>query len=125
MRQLPTPDNPTPGETLQGYALRLLSFVVTTGITATLNDRQLELADHFYPLAIANPDLLPATREQFTASRRQIMSALAYRKNLTSTPAEPDPQPAGREKPAAGPMAPLRPSPPPQTPPRMAVDLAF
>jgi len=124
MRQLPTPDNPTPGETLQGYGLRILGFVLATGITATASDQQLELADHVYPLAISNPDLLDTTREQMTATRRQIMSALAYRRSLTSIPAEPA-QPAGHDKPNLGPMARLTPPPTPRPPQPAAADLTF
>ena len=124
MRPLPTPDNPTPGETLQAYALRLLGFVLNTGVTATLSDRQLELADHGYPFAIANPDLLPTTREQLTTTRHQIIAALAYRRSLTSVPATaPAPQPPDR--PNLGPMARLTPTPRPQPPQPVAADLAF
>lgn len=123
--RLPSPEPRTESETVQQYGLRILGFVLRTNVTATLTDLELELADHVYPLAIQNPDLMLITREYMTAARHRIMAALKYRQTIAPPPPDAEPAAVILDRPNAGPMAPLRPTPTPQPPPRMAADLAF
>jgi hypothetical protein len=102
MKRLPTIAPPVNGESLQAYGCRVLRFVIETDVTATLSDRDLELADHFYPLAQSAPDLSERTRETFTRARHLILGALRGR-----TPAVPVSLPActPEDRPNIGPMA--------------------
>lgn len=77
--RLPELSEPQPDETVQGYGLRALSFVVSTGITATLTDRALELADHVYPIAVSHHDILPVAAEAIAQAHRLILASIAGR----------------------------------------------
>jgi hypothetical protein len=107
-RRLPTIDPPAESESLQAYGCRVLRFVIEHDCTATLSDRDLELADHFYPLAIAAPELSARVLERIANARRLILAALRGR-----VPIAPVVPPAAKhdDRPDDGPMAPLRDAP--------------
>lgn len=75
---LPRPEGLRENETTVGYGLRLLSFVVSTGVTGTLTEEDLHLADHAYPAALG-PETLPIAVDRFTNARHQILAALRQR----------------------------------------------
>lgn len=103
-RLLPTIDPPAQGESLQAYGCRVLRFVVAENCTATLTDRDLELADHFYPIAIAPAELSPCVRERLANAQDLIRSALRGRAKT-----QPMSVPAAKhdDRPNIGPMATL------------------
>jgi hypothetical protein len=123
---LPTIDPPRAGETLHGYGGRVLRFVLEHGCTATLSDRDLELADHVYPIAIGGPGILPAAVDRLSEARHQILAALKYRREADATPASSIPPapivPASHDK---GRLAPLQPRPFSRPPAGQAVDVRF
>lgn len=88
MRALPRIDPQQPDEPLLLYAARVLRFVVEHNVTATLTDIDLELADHVYPLAVSAPDLADSTRQRLTATRHEILAAIARRRKLAQLPAD-------------------------------------
>ena len=75
---LPRPEGPGENESTVGYGLRLLSFVVSTGVTGTLTEEQLLSADHAYPAALGRETLAIAV-DRFTSARHQILAALRQR----------------------------------------------
>lgn len=83
---LPVCDPPADGETLEAYACRVLRFVCATGVTATVPTEALRLADHFYPVSIARPDLLGPTIDRLADVQRLISWTLRYRDQLASVP---------------------------------------
>jgi len=95
MKRLPTIDPAQPEETLQGYGCRVLAFVLNTRVTATLSDRDLELADYVYPLAISGPGVSVLAVDRLSAVRHLILAAIATRRAidkppvLTATPVPP------------------------------------
>lgn len=122
---LPTIDPPAEGESLQAYGIRVLAFVLAEGVTATLSDRELALADHVYPIAIAHPEILPIAVDRLTAARRQILAAIACRRPPvaeTSTIAAPTISPASLDR---GRLAPLQPAPIRRPPGGVAIDVGF
>jgi hypothetical protein len=108
---LPELDARQPDETAEHYGLRALRFAVATDCIATMPDDALQLAAHCYRLAIARADLLQTTIDRLAETERQIQKAIRRRQDAaqmtTDTPA--DGAPAGRDKPNAGPGAPLAP----------------
>lgn len=79
---LPQPPRPQPGDTAQGYGLRVLSFVLETGVTATVPTRALELADHVYPIAIGAKDILSTAVDALSETRTRILACLEHRRVL-------------------------------------------
>jgi hypothetical protein len=79
---LPSPPPPQPDDTASGYVLKVLAFVVSTGITASLTDDQLAQADHHYPIAIAHADVLALAVDRLTTARRLVLNAIAARTTL-------------------------------------------
>lgn len=82
IRTLPQLGKSTEPETLAAYGLRILAFVIAEECTATLSDTQLETADHFYPLAVANLDperFSPSMIDRLADARRMIQSTLRWR----------------------------------------------
>jgi hypothetical protein len=103
-KPLPTIDPPDSWESLQAYGCRVMRFVIETDVTATLSDRDLELADHFYPLAQAAPDLSEQTRETLSRARHVILAALRGRAPVVPVSL---PSCIPDDRPTIGPMAPL------------------
>jgi len=122
---LPTIAPAQPGETLQGFGCRILAFVLTERVTATLTDEQLELADHVYPLAIANPEILITAVDRLADARREILRALAGRKadRAASQPAASLPAPVHSRP--GGVTARLQPKPFTRSPGGVAIDVGF
>lgn len=79
IRPLPTLPAAERPETLETYGCRVLRFVLAERVTATLSDRELELADHFYPIAVAAPDLSLPVLDQLAEAQRMIRCALRIR----------------------------------------------
>lgn len=69
-------------ETAYQRGARVLLFVNETGCTASLSDRDLEFADHAYPMLIGARDILPIAVDRLSAARTQILGALAFRRTL-------------------------------------------
>lgn len=88
---LPTIVGRTSGETLQGYGVRVLTFVMLTSCTATLSLQDLELADHAYPIALS-PDMSIVAVARLSSARHMILSAIACRRDLDTVP-DPVPEP--------------------------------
>jgi hypothetical protein len=88
VNQLPTFRKPLEGETLQGYALAVLGFVLETGVTASLPTKALELADHCYPLAVRSAEILPATVDKLSAARHLILQTLRWRREAEDSEAQ-------------------------------------
>lgn len=121
--RLPTIDPPTADETLHAYGVRVLAFVLSTGTTATLSDRDLELADHVYPIAVSGPEILPVAVDRLSAARHDILAALRSRKAAS----QPAPQAAiapARALPG-GRLVPLQPAPIRRPPSGVAIDVGF
>lgn len=122
-RPLPTLDPPDATETLHSYGCRALTFVLETGITCTLTDQELELADHVYPMLIANPEILPVAVDRLSAARHAILAALRIRRADTDQGVTvPTVAPSSAPE---GPMARLRPAPLSQPPAGQKVHIAF
>ena len=58
------------------YGLRILAYILETGITATLDADQLQLADHMASTAVQSREILPKAVDQISAVRHQIKRAL-------------------------------------------------
>jgi len=127
VRALPVLEPGTPGESLQGYGLRVLGFVVRTGITATLSLEDLQLADHMYPIAVSGHDLSPSVVDTLSHTRRQILDAIKWLEVDRPKPdrATPVVIAAGTDRPNHGPMARLIPAPISRPPSGTAVDIRF
>lgn len=82
LRLIPTVPEPTEAhpETLSGYGLRILAFVIAEETTATLTDEQLKIADHVYPIAVAPHHLDARTVDRMADARRLILAAMRWRK---------------------------------------------
>ena len=76
---LEAPAPPAADESLPAYAIRILGFVARTGITATVSDRDLQLADHCYAIAIGHPEILPVAVDTLSRARHQILAAIKGR----------------------------------------------
>lgn len=102
-------------ETAEDYGLRAFAFVTAHNVTATVPTDALELAAHTYRIVIVNRDLLPATIDRLAAVDTAIAQALRWRAAEDRTAGAVTPivvaAGAGRDKPNAGPMAPLSPAP--------------
>jgi hypothetical protein len=126
IRLLPTIDPPRAEETLHAYGCRVLAFVLAERVTATLSDRDLELADHVYPVAIAHPEILPIAVDKLSAARHLILATIALRRKLDAAertgPATPATQPASHDR---GRLAPLQPTPYRRPPSGIAIDVGF
>src|SRR5262245_18801221 len=59
MQRLPSIAPQQPDETIHAYGARALTFVLSTGVTATLADRDLELADMVAMLAVSAREISP------------------------------------------------------------------
>jgi hypothetical protein len=119
--RLPEPPAPEPGATLQGRGLEILSFVLVSGVTATVDTRDLELADYAFPLAVANHDVSPLAVERLSDARSAITAALRVRAQDAASAAQAGPGEAIAPAPdvQGGALVPVpqRPTPrPPQAP---------
>lgn len=118
-RLLPPLDQPHQDETRAAYGLRVLQFVIAQECTATLDTESLELADHFYPLAVCAPELSPAVVDRLADARRMIQSALRWREAdaqaAQDAMSQGSPTPLS-DRPNQGPMAKLIPPTPPLPP---------
>jgi hypothetical protein len=115
--RLPELTPQTPDETAEAYGLRALRFMLATDTTAGVPDEALALAGHTYRVAIAAPDLQPATLDRLAELERRIAAALRFRRRMAAEDARmAQDAPAGRTKPDAGPMAPNAPQPRQQPP---------
>jgi hypothetical protein len=125
MQRLPTPDAQQPTEHTTAYGLRLLRFVISTGVTATLTRDQLSIADHVYPIAVGHHDVMPIAVDKLSLARTWILRALA---DLDSVEPEavatngPTISPASHDK---GRLAPLQPVPIVRPPAGQLVDVGF
>lgn len=113
--RLPEPPTAYVGESLANYGTRLLMFVVCHQVTATMSDRELELAEHFAPMALwgrgrDGTDLLVV--ERIRDARTLIAAAVKGRLKLAES-SQPPAAGAGSPsvQPPEGPMAKLRHSP--------------
>jgi hypothetical protein len=88
---LPVLSAGTPEESLQGYGLRVLGFVVAYGCTATLSLDDLKLADHTYPIAVARADLDIRVLNTLHTARRLILSAIGWLEREDDAPVVPIP----------------------------------
>jgi hypothetical protein len=125
MRTLPTPEPQQPTEHTSAYGLRLLRFVVSTGVTATLSHEQLAIADHVYPIAVGHHDILPIAADRLSLARTWILRALADLDSIepeTAATIAPTISPASHDK---GRLAPLRPMPIVRPPSGQLVDVGF
>lgn len=89
--RLPIIDPPEPLESLQGFGLRILGFVVRHGCTATLSLDDLKLADHTYPLAVSRRELDPHVVDTLSDARRLILDAIKWRELAIEETANPNP----------------------------------
>lgn len=112
---IPLPPTAAEGEPVQRFGLRLLMFVVTERVTATLSDEQLTLASYVVPVAMwgrgkDGTDLTVV--ENVRTAAALIAEALRTRSKLAEVDAR---QAAGRPTPDTsgvdGSLAPLLPSP--------------
>jgi len=85
-----------------------LRYVLDTGVTATLNDRAIDLAIAVSTVAVAPRELLPAALARIVDVRRELYRTRARRATVVTAEA-PASRPA--EAPNVGPMAPLMPQP--------------
>lgn len=85
-RPLPTPPAPTGDQTMTQYGLQIFGFVLAHGCTATLDDRQVELAISASLYAIAAADLLDSTRTRYTDARRALADCQDRRRRFAATP---------------------------------------
>lgn len=101
---LPSPSPRTADETLLVYGARLLTFVLVTGVTATLADADLELTEYAATRALSTTVTIgpPEAREaspaivydHIEAVRRQVCAAMRSRQADAGVPPEvPQPQP--------------------------------
>ena len=104
---LPVPPPPATDQTVLQRGLSILAFVMAHGVTATIDDVDLERADHAGSFASAGRDFAPATYDRISDARNLIRRAITTR-------AADGPQgatlPGGTapHKPDLGPMAPLQ-----------------
>jgi len=89
LEQLPTIDPQGEGEPTAYYGLRLLTFILQTGITATLSDDDLKLADHAALTGVRGKDILPLAVDKISAVRHTIVLVLKFRAHLDQLEAEP------------------------------------
>jgi hypothetical protein len=106
----------TASETPEQYGLRALLFCTAQRQTVTVDDDGLQLADHYYGVAVGGRDLSPAAAEKLAGIREMIQAAIARRAasdsaRLATLAASAASTPAGEDKPNLGPMAPLSPVP--------------
>lgn len=117
-RPLPTLTAQQPEEPAALYGLRVLTFVLATGVTATLSTPALEAADHAAIYAVASRDICLIALERISAARTQIAHALRFRALETASapaplpaPVAPTVNPRGGQRAALQPPLPRRPSP--------------
>jgi len=114
------------GETLHGYGCRVLAFVLETSVTATLSDRDLELAEHAYPIAVGAHDIAPIAVDRLSAVQHAVLAARATRRTYDAeqaTNATACVPPTGGTRP--GKPATLQPIPKPLSPASVAIDIRF
>ena len=70
------------GETWADYSARVLSFVIETGVTATLCDVEIEQAIATSVYVLQSPDMSDVARERLTKARRILFTALEFRRFL-------------------------------------------
>lgn len=77
-KYLPIPELAPQGETepIGFYGLRILTFVLETRITATLDRDQLELADHFASVAVQSREIEPIAVDRISEARHAIKRSL-------------------------------------------------
>lgn len=108
--QLPKPPTATDTDTAATYGDRLFVFILETGVTATLDDRQLALAEYAGARASSTAGYLVCTYDRLSAVRRDISAAIRGRATAAA-PADATTAAAPAERPNLGPMAPLTPAP--------------
>lgn len=77
--KLPELDTRQPDEPTAHYGLRVLTFMLHTGVTATLTDDDLRLADHMARVAVSAPEILPIAVDKISAVRHTIALVLKDR----------------------------------------------
>lgn len=112
-------------ETIAEYGIRVLAFVLATDVTATLTDRDLDLADHAYAIAISSAGILPIAVDRLSAARMRILRTLQARQRAQPAPARVSPQPAPIVSRPGGRLTPLQPAPISRPPAGQLVDLRF
>lgn len=103
------------------YGLRALLFVLTHDHAIGVPSAALELAQYAAPLATAHTDISPIAAQTIARAVSQIGSTLRARAaldadSITQAAQDAPGAPAGRDKPNAGPGAPLSPQPTPRPP---------
>ena len=79
--ELPTIDPQYPDETVEQYGGRVLLFLLREGLTGyTLSDRELEVADHAYPIAVSSAGIAPATVDRLSAVHMRILRVMDSRR---------------------------------------------
>ena len=79
LRGLPTVDPQGDTEDLHVYGTRVLAFVLDTGVTATLADRDLELAEWVAMFGCTAPGISAPARQRLTDTRHRIARVLSMR----------------------------------------------
>jgi hypothetical protein len=87
MDRLPSIDPQQPGETVHSYGARTLTFVLSTGVTATLSDRDLELADMAAMLAVCAREISAPALDRLNRCRLLLQSTLRARRRDAKSPA--------------------------------------
>src|SRR5262245_56290406 len=79
MQRLPSIAPKQPDEALPAYGARALTFVLSTGVTATLADRDLELADMAAMLAVSARQISAPALDRLNRCRLLLQSTLRAR----------------------------------------------
>lgn len=103
---LAPPDEP---DNLLRWGSAVLQYVLEHDLTATLSDAAIEHAIAASTIAIAPRELQRAALDRIAAARWRLITTLDRRQR--TAPVLPGSEPAGRQTPKAGPMAPLYPQP--------------
>ena len=98
------------------FGARVLIFLLGDGLTATLADDALELADHAALYAVASRDIAPIALERLNAVKHDIASTLKRRAlDVKATPSQPSvalpSSPVGGQRVARPVPVPRQPSP--------------
>lgn len=89
--RLPEFETQRPDESRREYGLRAFTFVLATGVTATVDTDALDMADHAFPAIIGRAQFSDATIQSLARTRRLIVDTLSARAKDTTVPPQPEP----------------------------------